>query len=133
VEAELEAVYGYQAALTRLDPASDVPASHLLEEHQELAADAAAQSRMHCAAVPPQQPGYALNQAFLDAPAAGLGRLEAGTLAVYGDVVALSAGTTRSWAVSALVSAARRTLHWGVDPGPVPGVPLNESGLPQLP
>ncbi|WP_311379544.1 ferritin-like domain-containing protein [Arthrobacter sp. ISL-48] len=133
VEAELEAVYGYQAALTRLDPASVVPASHLLEQHKELADGAAAQSRMHCAAVPPQQPGYALSQAFLDAPAAGLGRLEAGTLAVYGDVVALSAGSTRSWAVSALVAAAGRTRHWGADPGPLPGVPLDESELPQLP
>jgi hypothetical protein len=104
-----------------------------LEQHQELASEAAAQSRMHCAPVPPQQPGYALNAAFLDAPAAGLGQLEAGTLPVLGDVVALSGGATRSWAVSALVAASRRTLHWGADPGPIPGVVLDESQLPQLP
>ncbi|WP_306904863.1 DUF4439 domain-containing protein [Arthrobacter pascens] len=133
VESEQEVVYGYQAALTRLDQASVVPASHLLEQHQELAAEAAAQGRMHCAAVPPQQPGYALTEAFLAAPAAGLGQLEAGTLTVYGDVVALSAGPTRSWAVAALLGAARRTLHWGADTGPLPGVLLDQSELPQLP
>ncbi len=133
MEAEQQAVYGYQAALTRLDAASAVQASHLLEQHQDLASEAAAQGRMHCATVPPPQPGYALSTAFLEAPAAGLGSLEAGTLPVYGDVVALSTGPTRSWAVSALVAAARRTLRWGGDPGPLTGVTLDESELPQLP
>ena len=133
VEAEQEAVYGYQAALTRLDSASAAPASDLLEQHQDLAGEALIQGRIHCASIPPQQPGYTLSETFLDAPAAGLGRLEAGTLPVYGDVVALSEGRTRSWAVSALVAAARRTLHWGADPGAVPGVPVDESQLPQLP
>ncbi|WP_307076902.1 DUF4439 domain-containing protein [Arthrobacter pascens] len=133
VEAEQEAVYGYQAALTRLDSASAAPASDLLEQHQDLAGEVLIQSRIHCASVPPQQPGYTLSDTFLDAPAAGLGRLEAGTLPVYGDVVALSEGSTRSWAISALVAAARRTLHWGADPGAVPGVPVDESRLPQLP
>ena len=133
VEAEQEAVYGYQAALTRLDSASAAPASDLLKEHQNLAGEALIYSRIHCASVPPQQPGYTLPETFLDAPAAGLGRLEAGTLPVYGDVVALSEGATRSWAISALVAAARRTLHWGADPGAVPGVPVDESQLPQLP
>lgn len=133
VEAEQEAVYGYQAALTRLDSASAAPASDLLKQHQALAGEALIQSKINCASVTPQQPGYTLSETFLHAPAAGLGRLEAGTLPVYGDVVALSEGRTRSWAVSALVAAARRALHWGTDPGAVPGVPLDESQLPQLP
>lgn len=132
VEAELEAVYGYQAALTRLDPASAAPASRLLAEHLDLAEEAESHARIHCATIPPKQPGYMLSAGFLDAPAAGLGRLEAGTLPVYGDVVALSSGPTRHWAVSALLEAARRTLHWGGDPGPVPGLALDASQLPQL-
>jgi hypothetical protein len=133
VEAEQEAVYGYQAALVRLDSASAAPASDFLEQHQDLAVGALDHSRIHCASVPPQQPGYTLPETFLDAPAAGLARLEASTLPVYGDVVALSEGRTRSWAVRALVAAARRTLHWGTDPGAVPGVPVDETQLPQLP
>jgi hypothetical protein len=89
--------------------------------------------RSRCAALPPRQPGYVLGQAFLADPAAGLGTLEAGTLPVLGDVVALSEGSDRTWALSALQSAARRTVYWGVPPGPVPGVVLDESLLPQLP
>jgi hypothetical protein len=133
VEAESETVYGYQAALTRLDPASASAASTLLAEHLDLADEAESHARIHCATIPPKQPGYVLSAGFLDAPATGLGLLEAGTLPVYGDVVALSSGLTRHWAVSALLDAARRTRHWGGDPGPVPGLAVDASQLPQLP
>lgn len=133
VEGELELVYAYQAALTRLGSASVAPASDFLTRHGLLRDQAEAISRPRCAALPPRQPGYALSQAFLADPAAGLGTLEAGTLPVLGDVVALSEGSDRAWALSALQSAARRTAHWGVSPGPVPGVVLDESLLPQLP
>jgi hypothetical protein len=131
--AEQEAVYGYQAALTRLPPAEAAPASEFLDRHQDLAADAEAYSRLHCGAPLPQQPGYVLDAGFLAAPAAGLARLEAATLTAYGDVVALADGATRVWAVSALQSAAARTRHWGADPGPVPGLVLDEARLPLLP
>ncbi|HEY9358154.1 MAG TPA: ferritin-like domain-containing protein [Arthrobacter sp.] len=133
VSAEWETVYGYQAALTRLDPASAAQASSLLAEHLDLADEAASLAAVSCAAVPPPQPGYVLDAAFLDAPAAGLARLEAGTLAVLGDLVALGDAPIRNWGVPALVAAARRTSHWGGDPGPLPGVPVDESELPQLP
>ena len=56
---------------------------------------------MHCSAVPPREAGYALGQSFLASPAAGLGDLEAAALPVYGDLVALSEGETRQWAIAA--------------------------------
>lgn len=133
LQGERELVYAYQAALTRLNPASVAPASDFLARHGVLRDQAEAMSRSRCAALPPGQPGYVLGQAFLADPAAGLGTLEAGTLPVWGDVVALSEGSDRTWALSALQSAARRTVYWGVPPGPVPGVVLDESLLPQLP
>lgn len=133
VESERETVYGYQAALTRLDPAAAAQASGLLAEHLDLAEEAEAYGAMHCAAFPPTQPGYVLDAAFLDAPAAGLARLESGALTAVGDVVALSTGPTRDWAVRAVVAAARRTVLWGGDPGAVPGLALDESRLPPLP
>ena len=80
----------------------------------------------------PQQPGYILDSGFLAAPAAGLGRIEASTLAPYGDVVALSQGQDRAWALSALQSAAARAARWGADPGPVPGLILDVGQLPAL-
>jgi hypothetical protein len=115
--AELELVYAYQAALNRLPPSRE--------------AEAAAGAR--CAALPPTPAGYALDAAFLAGPAAALGVLEAGTLPAYGDLVALTEGTDRAWALAALQSAARRTAHWGASPGPVPGMVLDASALPALP
>jgi hypothetical protein len=133
LESELEAVYGYQAALTRLDPAAAARASALLAEHMDLADEAETYAALHCAALPPTQPGYVLDASFLDAPAAGLARLESGILTAFGDVVALSAGPTRDWAIQALVAAAHRTVLWGGDPGAVPGLALDEFRLPPLP
>ena len=132
-EAELEAVYGYQAALTRLSPEGARPASDFLAQHQELADQAETYSLMHCGAPSPQPPGYVLDPAFLDAPAAGLARLEAATLPAYGDIVAITDSTTRAWALSALQGAARRAQHWGAGANPLPGLVLDEAQLPQLP
>ncbi|MCQ6269967.1 ferritin-like domain-containing protein [Pseudarthrobacter sp. R1] len=132
-EAELEAVYGYQAAHTRLPPEGARPASDFLAQHQDLADQAAAYSLMLCGAPSPQPPGYVLDPGFLDAPAAGLARLEAATLPAYGDIVAITGSTTRAWALSALQGAARRAQHWGADENPLPGLVLDEAQLPQLP
>ncbi|MET3205395.1 MULTISPECIES: DUF4439 domain-containing protein [unclassified Arthrobacter] len=133
VAGELELVYAYQAALTRLNSGSAAPASNFLAQHVTLRNEADAMGRSHCAAVPLRQPGYALSQVFLADPAAGLGTLESGLLPVLGDLVALSEGRDREWALSALQSAARRTAHWGASPGPVPGMVLEEALLPPLP
>jgi hypothetical protein len=131
--AELEAVYGYQAALARLPADAAGPASEFLRRHQDLVEDAEAASRLHCAVPPPQEPGYVLEPGFLAAPAAGLARLEAATLPAYGDVVALTDGSARTWAIAGLQTAAERTVHWGGDPGAVPGILLDEARLPLLP
>ena len=131
--AELEAVYGYQAALARLPAEAAGPASEFLRRHQDLVEDAETASRLHCAVPPPQEPGYVLEAGFLAAPAAGLAQLEASTLPAYGDVVALTDGSARTWAIAGLQAAAERTVHWGGDPGAVPGMLLDEARLPLLP
>lgn len=133
ITAEQQAAYGYQSALPRLTPAEAGPASEFLLRHKEQAAAAAERLRSACGAPLPQQPGYVLEPGFLAAPAAGLGKLEAATLAAYGDVVAVSQGQDRRWALSALQSAASRAQRWGADPGPVPGLRLDIDQLPPLP
>ncbi|XAS67787.1 ferritin-like domain-containing protein [Micrococcaceae bacterium Sec5.7] len=133
VKTEVETVYGYQVALTRLDGAAAASASGLLARHENMVDEAEAQSRVHCVAIPPREPGYTLGDLFLAAPATGLGSLESGTLPVYGDLVALSEGSTRTWAISGLLNAAQRAVQWGADPGPVPGVVLDTAQLPPLP
>ncbi|MBX7442609.1 ferritin-like domain-containing protein [Arthrobacter sp. MAHUQ-56] len=131
--AEQQAVYGYQAALPRLGAADAGTALTYLGQHDDLLQAAEARLPLVCATAAPQQPGYALDARFLAAPAAGLGRLEAATMAAYGDLVALSQGTVRAWALAALQSAAGRAARWGADPGPVPGLPLDVDRLPGLP
>jgi len=133
VRTELETVYGYQVALTRLEGPAVQQATDLLSRHEAAVTEAEAHSRLSCAEVPPREPGYTLDATFLNNPTAGLASLEAGTLPVYGDLVALSEGATRQWAIASLVAAAQRTVRWGSDPGPVPGLVLDTSQLPALP
>lgn len=133
VRTEVETVYGYQVALTRLEGAAAGQASGLLASHEALVDEAEAHSRVHCAPIPPRDPGYTLGTSFLKKPAAGLASLEAGTLPVYGDLVALSDGETRRWGIASLLTAAQRSIRWGSDPGPVPGIVLDTTLLPPLP
>jgi hypothetical protein len=133
VRTELETVYGYQVALTRLGGDAAASASQQLARHEALAAGAEALSRMHCAAVPAREAGYTLAPAFLASPAAGLGGLEASALTVYGDLVALSEGQTRQWAISGLVGAARRSALWGAETGDLPGLAADPAAFPELP
>ena len=95
--------------------------------------EAETHSRLHCARIPPREPGYTLDASFLKNPAAGLASLEAGTLPVYGDLVALSEGPTRKWAIASLLAATQSSIGWGSDPGPVPGLVLDISQLPAVP
>ncbi|WP_168709372.1 ferritin-like domain-containing protein [Arthrobacter sp. PAMC25564] len=133
VRTEMETVYGYQVALTRLGGEAAKPAAEQLARHEELVSAAESLSRMHCAPVPPREAGYSLGQSFLAAPATGLAGLETATLPVYADLVALSDGETRRWAISGLLDAARRAVLWGADPGPVPGLTADPAAFPTLP
>jgi hypothetical protein len=133
VRIEAETVYGYQVALTRLGGDAAQSATEQLARHEAVLSAAEALSRRQCVPVPPREAGYTLGQAFLAAPAAGLAGLETATLPVYGDLVALSDGETRRWAISGLLDAARRAVRWGADPGPVPGLVADPAAFPALP
>jgi hypothetical protein len=133
IRTELETVYGYQVALTRLEGPAVQQAKDLLARHEAAVTEAETRSRFSCTQVPPREPGYTLDSTFLNNPSAGLASLEAGTLPVYGDLVALSEGSTRQWAIASLMAAAQRAVRWGSDPGPVPGLVLDTSQLPALP
>ena len=129
--AEREAVYAYEAAMPRLAPGAAGPASAFLGLHRDLVRDAETRMAAGCQTAPIQQPGYAIDAEFLQAPAGRLGSLEASALGAYGDLIALSEDETRNWAVSALHAAAARAVHWGADPGPVPGVAVDPAQLPE--
>ena len=130
VRTEAQTIYGYQVALPRLGGAAAKSAAEELARHDALLGGAELLSRLHCSTVPPREAGYTLGQSFLASPAAGLGSLEAAALPAYGDLVALSEGETRQWAIAALLGAGKRAVLWGTDPGALPG--LDPATLPGL-
>ena len=131
VRTEAQTVYGYQVALPRLASDAAKSAAEQLAHHDALLSDAESLTRQRCSAVPPREAGYTLGRSFLASPAAGLGSLEASALPVYGDLVALSDGETRQWAIAALLASGKRAVLWGTDPGALPG--LDRASLPSLP
>ncbi|SDK47295.1 protein of unknown function [Arthrobacter sp. ok362] len=131
VRTEAQAIYGYQVALPRLGGDAAKSAAKELARHDALLSGAESLSRLHCAAVPPREAGYSLGRSFVASPAAGLGRLEAAALPAYGDLVALSEGETRQWAIAGLLCAGERAVLWGADPGALPG--LDPATLPSQP
>lgn len=128
---EAQTIYGYQVALTRLGGDAAKSAAEELAHHDALLGAVESLSRLHCSAVPPREAGYALEPSFLASPAAGLGDLEAAALPVYGDLVALSEGGTRQWAIAALFGSAKRAVQWGADSGALPG--LDRASMPTRP
>jgi hypothetical protein len=133
VRTEQQNVYGYQLALTRLRGEPAKSAASQLARHEALLAGVRLLSLGHCLTPPPPEAGYSLSPSFLAAPAAGLAGLEAGSLPVYGDLVALSDGDARRWAISALLGTARGAVVWGAEPGPLPGLPADPESFPPLP
>ena len=131
VRTEAQTIYGYQVALPRLGGDAAKSATAELARHDALLSGAELLSKLHCSALPPREAGYTLDQSFLDSPTAGLGSLEAAALPVYGDLVALSEGETRQWAIAALLGSGKRALLWGADPGALPG--LDSTALPSQP
>lgn len=130
---ERRSIYGYQLALTRLGGDTAKAAAEQLGHHRTLAGGAEAWSRHHCYSPPLEEAGYTVGPSFLASPAAGLAAVETAALPVYGDLVALSEGETRQWAISALLGAARRASLWGAAPGPVPGLAVDAESFPTLP
>lgn len=133
VSSEQEAIYAYQVALTKLDPKASATAATLLARHQELLRGAEAQGRLHCVATPPREAGYRLPASFAAKPGSALGNMEASSLTAYADLVALSEGETRQWAIDGLVDAAKRSQAWGTPVGPFPGLSIDGAALPPLP
>ncbi|MFB9713201.1 ferritin-like domain-containing protein [Arthrobacter methylotrophus] len=132
VSSEQEAIYAYQVALTKLDTKESATAATWLDRHQELLRGAEAQGRLHCIATPPREAGYRLPDSFAAKPGAALGSMEASSLTAYADLVALSEGQTRQWAINGLVDAAKRSQAWGTPVGPFPGLLIDKASLPSL-
>jgi hypothetical protein len=133
VRSEQEAVYIYQVALKRLDAGATAQAAKDLAVHEHLLQQAEALTRLNCGDVPTREAGYRLPAQFAEDPAAGLGALETDSLQGFGDLIALSTGDTREWAVSNLLAAVRRSIDWGATLAALPGLEFDADDLPPLP
>lgn len=128
-----EAVYVYQVALKRIEAGSADSAAAALAAHEQLLHQAETLTRANCGDVPAPEAGYRLPAQFAQSPAAALGALEAASLPRFGDLVALSTGGTRDWAISGLLATGRRSALWGAPLPPLPGLTLDAGNLPPLP
>jgi hypothetical protein len=133
VSAEQRAVYLYQVALTRLDGAAAVTAAADLSRHQDLLHEAEGRARQHCTEPPPREAGYRLPAGLASHAAAALGEQESAALPAYGELLALSDGATRQWAMAGLLEGARRMESWGASPEALPGLSVDPAALPELP
>ncbi|MFE4195450.1 DUF4439 domain-containing protein [Paenarthrobacter sp. NPDC056912] len=133
VRSEQETVYVYQVALKRLGDAAAASAAKDLLVHEQLLLQAESLTRANCGDVPTREAGYRLPAQFAQDPAASLGALEKDSLPVLGDLIALSTGETRDWAIGSLLSASQRTLDWGAALPELPGLVLDADALPPMP
>lgn len=123
---EHAAVYGYGVLGGRLTPrtALQAAASEAYVEHRTRRDDLVALLRSQDAEPVAARAGYALPTS-VDTPehARQVARLVEDRCSVlYAEVVATSTGTTRAYAVDALIDAATRGLDWGAAPVALPGV-----------
>ncbi len=133
VRSQQEAIYAYQVALKRLDSKAAEAAARDLQAHELSLQQVEALTRANCGDVPASEAGYRLPGQFAKDPASSLAALESSSLPVFADLVALSTGETRTWAVDGLLAAARRSIAWGADAPALPGLKLDPGDLPPLP
>ncbi|UWX98664.1 ferritin-like domain-containing protein [Arthrobacter zhaoxinii] len=132
IDAEFGAAYAYEVAL-----AQDPPGAALREEwgkriaeHQSRGTDAVGYLSDLCLPAVAPVAAYRLDAGFLRDPAAGLPALEQRFPAVYADLVALSEGSLRSWAIDRL-AAVTGELYLQADAVPAaPGLDAVPDDLP---
>ncbi|MBG6180617.1 DUF4439 domain-containing protein [Arthrobacter sp. CAN_A1] len=98
VAAEYQSAYAYEVTAARApDPASLLT---LAGQHTAAAAEGEALlDTVVCTASPPRIPAFALDPGFVADPAATLAGLETSLVGMYADLVGLTDGTARQWAI----------------------------------
>ncbi|ABY22398.1 hypothetical membrane protein [Renibacterium salmoninarum ATCC 33209] len=122
--AEQKAVYAYQVAATRLaTPESAKTAFGLLAQHQDALSQTRAQFRAQCLQSPLPEPAFiTLDQSFLAQPVPGLATLQDQLSISYADLVGLSDGALRDWAIEKMLSSSKDQLNWAAPPQKLPGL-----------
>ncbi|SEC34618.1 protein of unknown function [Arthrobacter woluwensis] len=128
--------YLYQVAEVRLDHEARADADRFETAVRSSGSDAAAWVRAACAQPAVPEAGYELPVTFLKAPATGLGAVEEEMANAALDLVAVSEGDLRAWAMEQYLAAGSRARHWDPTAGAgsaLPGVPEAASASPYGP
>ena len=127
--------YLYQVAEVRLDHGARADADRFETAVRSSGSDAAAWVRAACAQPAVPEAGYELPVTFLKAPATGLGAVEEEMANAALDLVAVSEGDLRAWAMEQYLAAGSRARHWDPTAGAgsaLPGVPEAASASPSV-
>ncbi|CEA07645.1 hypothetical protein BN1051_00965 [Arthrobacter saudimassiliensis] len=130
VDAEYGAAYAYEVVQARLEPWQ--PAAELAamsRAHAGHGADGVELLPLVCHPALAPAPAYALDAGFASDPEAALEDLEQSLPGLYAELISLSEGQVRSWAIGRLVRTAE---HAAADRGaePLPGLPSGAGDLP---
>jgi len=118
--------YLYQVAEVRLDQDSRADAAGSGAAVQDVIDEARAWVLASCAVPRLPEPGYEVSGAFLKAPEGGLSAVEHELAAASLDLVAVSTGDLRTWAMTQYLAASARAARWSpmaVDGQALPGLP----------
>lgn len=130
VDAEYGAAYAYEVVQARLGPwRPDAALAAASRAHADHGAAGVDLLPLVCRPALAPAPAYALDGSFASDPEAALEELEQSLPGVYAELISLSEGQVRSWAIDRLVQTAE---HASADQGtePLPGLPSGAGDLP---
>nr|WP_239536955.1 DUF4439 domain-containing protein [Arthrobacter roseus] len=127
--AEHLATYAYEVAAGRLGaPAFE----DKIALHRAATDQLAEFLKALCDETPPTVEAYALDPGYFTDPASSLDTMESQIIVAYADLISLSNGAVRHWAISRLKSATLAQRHPGTAPDPTPGIEGHASPGPPL-
>ena len=122
--AEQKSAYAYQLVAARIPSAdSSRLAMKLLTSHRAALDAAEEQLRSHCTQPPIREPAFVLDPAFSTQPAAALAMVEDQLSLAYGDLIGLSDGPLRDWAINQLLGTGQNLMLWSPPSRALPGMP----------
>jgi|GEM_PF-2570445 len=104
--------YLYQVAEVRLDRDARAEADRFETAVRSSSAEATAWLRAACATPPVPEAGYELPATFLTSPVSGLGSVEEERANAALDLVAVSTGDLRTWAMTQYLESGARARQW---------------------
>ncbi|MCC3280600.1 ferritin-like domain-containing protein [Arthrobacter sp. zg-Y40] len=132
IDAELGTAYAYEVALAQAEPSPEVAGAwrKQVTDHKATGTDAVAHLSNLCLPAVAPVAAYRLDPDFLRDPAASLPAMEEQFPAVYADLVALSDGNLRGWAIDRLTAVSTERYRTADTVPAAPGLDAVPDDLP---